>query len=311
MRERAVRFGDAAELVGVLTGPEGAAGGGDRPAVVLLNSGILHRVGASRLHVQIARSLAEAGFSTFRFDFSGIGDSQVRRDDLSFEESAKAETRSALDYMAETTGSDEIVLGGLCSGADVAFRVATEDARVVGLAQLDAWPYRTWKSLWKHYAPRLLDPRQWMHSIRVRLEELGSRLGSEDEDGDAPDYITPEYRRQFPPRSEVRQGLETLMERNVYLYYFFSGNYGGDYNYREQYRDAFPEVDFGERLTVDYDPEADHIVTGLPHQRFVVEAIRGWVRKCWVEGRPVQETVAMSGEDHAIEESREAVGELT
>ena len=54
--------------------------GPNAPTMVILSSGILHRPGASRLYVQIARALAEDGFTSLRFDFSGIGDSAVRRD---------------------------------------------------------------------------------------------------------------------------------------------------------------------------------------------------------------------------------------
>lgn len=281
MRERVVRFGDPTELVGILTEPRSDAAS-TRPGVLLLNSGILHRAGASRLYVQLARSLAEAGFTALRFDYSGIGDSEVRRDSLSFEESARQETRQAMDYLEDQAECREFVLTGLCSGADMAFQVAPEDERVVGVAQIDGIPYSTWKSLVKHYAPRLFDPAQWAHSVRVRIEELLERFSPDSQEGgDAPDYITPEYRRKTPPQSEVEAALETLMDRHVELYHLFTGNYGKDYNYREQYRDAFSGVDFGDRLTVDYLPDSDHLLSDLEHQKAAVRAIREWAVRAW------------------------------
>ena len=78
MRERALTFGPA-NLVGILTQPDPDVAVPDAPAVVILNSGILHRAGASRMYVQVARTLAEEGMTSLRFDFSGIGDSEVRR----------------------------------------------------------------------------------------------------------------------------------------------------------------------------------------------------------------------------------------
>ena len=45
------------------------------PTVVLLNAGIVHRVGPNRMHVLLARALAAAGIPSLRFDMSGIGDS--------------------------------------------------------------------------------------------------------------------------------------------------------------------------------------------------------------------------------------------
>ena len=75
MRERAVRFGKTAKLVGIVAEPNPTEQSGtDKPAVLMLNSGILHRVGACRLHVKLARSLASEGHTVLRFDFSGIGD---------------------------------------------------------------------------------------------------------------------------------------------------------------------------------------------------------------------------------------------
>lgn len=282
MRERVVRFGDPTELVGILTRPSGSSAGAELPGVVLLNSGILHRVGASRVYVRIARALAGDGFTVLRFDYSGIGDSEVRRDNLSFEESAREETRQAMDYMGGLVDSDRCILGGLCSGADMSFKVGVDDPRVTGIIQLDGWPYRSWQSLARYYGPRLLDWEQWKHSVRVRLEELGSGTGEGSTNGgEDDDYLAPEYRRVFPPKAEVEADLETLMERGVHLYYFFSGNYGKDYNYREQYRDAFSGIDFGDRLTVDYLSEANHLIGDLEHQDLVTNAIREWAAEAF------------------------------
>ena len=138
MRERVLRFGETATLVGILTEPDLDVRRTDVPAVVLLNSGILHHVGASRLYVQIARHLAECGCTSLRFDFSGIGDSEPRRDSLPFEESALVEAREAMDYVSGVAGTSEFVLIGLCSGADMSYFTAVNDEHVVGVAQLDA-----------------------------------------------------------------------------------------------------------------------------------------------------------------------------
>jgi len=99
MRERTVRFGKSAVLEGVLSEPTNQSVGA--PAVLMLNPGILHRVGACRFHVHAARALAAAGATVLRFDFSGIGDSDSRKDSLSFEDAAALETREAMDYLAE------------------------------------------------------------------------------------------------------------------------------------------------------------------------------------------------------------------
>src|SRR5690242_20829696 len=117
----------------------------------MLNSGILHRVGSCRLHVQVARALSVAGFSTLRFDYSGVGDSDSRRDTLPFEQSAVVETQEAMDYLTRTKGVQRFVLMGLCSGADMSHDTAVADERVTGLVLIDGWVHRTLGHYIRHY----------------------------------------------------------------------------------------------------------------------------------------------------------------
>src|SRR5690554_5437998 len=101
MREKALKLGKTASLAGVLTEPR-AGSGGDRPGVLFLNSGILHHAGASRLYVKLARRLSAEGFTSLRFDFSGVGDSEARKDTLPFARAAVVEGREAMDFLQET-----------------------------------------------------------------------------------------------------------------------------------------------------------------------------------------------------------------
>ena len=108
IREKVVRFGKSSPLVGIASEPPASRVAPEKPAVLLLNSGILHRVGACRFHVSLARRLAEQGTHALRFDFSGIGDSEVRRDDLSFERSAILEVREGMDHLAASKGVKQL-----------------------------------------------------------------------------------------------------------------------------------------------------------------------------------------------------------
>src|SRR5690606_37128378 len=51
MRESAVLFGAADSLVGIVTEPEPGTARTDAQAVLILNSGLVHRVGPKRMHV--------------------------------------------------------------------------------------------------------------------------------------------------------------------------------------------------------------------------------------------------------------------
>ena len=132
MREEAVLFGKGGSLVGVVTDPETSEGRGDHVAVILLNSGFLHHVGPGAIYVKIARLMARQGFTSLRFDFSGIGDSGVRMDSVPFERSSILEAQEAMDYLEATRGVRQFILMGICSGAVASFETADADERVVG-----------------------------------------------------------------------------------------------------------------------------------------------------------------------------------
>ncbi|HKQ88380.1 MAG TPA: alpha/beta fold hydrolase [Candidatus Acidoferrales bacterium] len=132
MREEAVLFGEKKSLVGILTDPNAGRSDVGDVALILLNAGILHRVGPGRIYVNIARELAARGFTTFRFDFSGIGDSRPRPDNLPFDKSSIDETQSAMDILETKRGIRSFILMGGCSGARVSFNTSCVDSRVSG-----------------------------------------------------------------------------------------------------------------------------------------------------------------------------------
>ena len=296
MREKAVQFGKTASLVGVLTEPLPGAALAGAPAVVWLDSGILHRVGACRLYVRIARRLAEHGIASLRFDFSGLGDSEQRKDTLRFEESAIVETREAMDWLAQTRGTKEFVLAGLCSGADMAHETARVDERVVALGMLDGWAYRTPRSIVLHYAKRGIDPAAWTARARILLG--GPRPGAQSlASQEGADFEIPKYVREYPPHERVREDLARFMGRGLRMLQVFSGGQDYLYNYRDQYADSFRGVAFGDQLQVEYLADADHIFTGLAHQKAVIAMFERWALEVATArgARPATGAVATPG----------------
>src|SRR5499433_2699330 len=140
MKEEAVQFGEGKALVGIVSSVPHVSG--NKPAVLLLNPGIVHRAGPGRIYVKIARALAARGFTVLRFDFSGIGDSAVRLDNRRFEESSVDETRAAMSFLHATRGCDCFILMGGCSGAAVALETAGLDRRAIGVIAIN-FPART------------------------------------------------------------------------------------------------------------------------------------------------------------------------
>ena len=297
MREKAVQFGKTASLVGVLTEPLPGTALAGAPAVVWLDSGILHRVGACRLYVRIARKLAARGITSLRFDFSGLGDSEQRKDTLRFEESAIVETREAMDWLAQTKGVKEFVLAGLCSGADMAHETALADERVVALGMMDAWAYRTRRYVVRHYGRRALDPKAWATRVKMLLGGRGAAHPDAMPNVEGADFEIPKYVREYPPQERIRGDLVKFMSRGMRLLQVFSGGQGYLYNYRGQYRESFAGVAFADRLQEEYIAEADHIFTGLEHQKQVIDMFERWALEVATArgARPASPAVAAPG----------------
>jgi pimeloyl-ACP methyl ester carboxylesterase len=138
LKEEAVRFGSSDALVGVVTDPARDPCLSPPLGVLFLNSGLTHHVGPNRLYVTLARELASLGLTAFRFDYSGIGDSEARRDGVPPEQGLLEETREAMAHLTASRGIERFILLGICSGAAVAYLAARTDSRVKAAALINA-----------------------------------------------------------------------------------------------------------------------------------------------------------------------------
>jgi pimeloyl-ACP methyl ester carboxylesterase len=299
VNESVVVFGRSSRLVGVLTTPSPSEGGhpNTRPGVIVLNAGLLHRVGPNRTTVALARRLSTEGYAVLRFDFSGIGDSETRRDETTLDRSTVEEAREAMDLLADAAKIDRFVLVGLCEGATNAFRVAHEEPRVVGAVIIDGYAYPTrgfYLREWIHGITRLrrireylTGRRDWRSKIRslVTGGEDAGRLDVEDVDN------------TLPPHSAVAAQLRNLVARQVALFFIFTEiGMKGYYNYRGQLFDAFPFLRSSEYATVVFMHGADHTFTLLRDQQLLIERIEQWILKTsFAVNSPLASTVARVG----------------
>jgi len=281
MKETAILFGKLETLAGVVTDPDCLPNPRSRPTILLLNAGLLHRVGPNRLYVRLARALASAGFVTLRFDFSSIGDSKPRRDDLTRAESSLTEAQEAMDFLAVNRGAERFVLIGLCGGAANAFRVTRDDQRVVGAVMIDWYAYRTAGYYLRHYARRLVRRRSWLNvfagrNATGRMFRRIFSIGNAIHSGVNPVGVS--YIRTFPPRDAVLSDLKLIVDRDVSLYFIYSeGGMEAYYNYESQFEDMFPSLCINEKLRVKLFHEADHTFTLLSHQQTLIDDVEGWV----------------------------------
>ena len=270
MGEKIHRFGPGRGLIGLTTEPATRADD-DTPAVILLNAGLVHRIGPYRMHTVLARRLAERGFLAFRFDLSGLGDSHARTDNRSYRERTLEEVAAAMDTLTQHHGVRRFVVAGLCSGAMNAHGIAAADERVAGMILLDAYGYPTARFLFKRYASnamRSLHPRKLITHLRSLLQPDPARGGVE-----GIDYL------DFPPRQEIEADLSKLAARGTRMLFIYTGGVGGYYNYAGQLRDNFRSVDFGDCLQLDYLPAVDHTFTLLKDRHALMARIEGWLQE--------------------------------
>ena len=289
MKEEAVLFGTGTELVGVIT--ETDASDASLPAFLFLNAGVTHRIGPSRMYVRLARALADAGHFAMRFDFSGLGDSSRRTDNLPVGESVMQETREAMDLLEKTRGTKRFVLIGICSGATISYLNCKEDERVMGVVLVNAQSHLHGMDpdLGEHMRDRTVAAHSWrialkssfrtknirkaiggqLNPLRILRMMIGMPMallfGNKEQNASAKAY-------------DSAADLRAVTGRGVKLFHLYSeGDEGLDY-----FRVVLSEA---ERATCNEGnsrfeliPGANHVFTLLWSQDQLVESVLNWAR---------------------------------
>jgi pimeloyl-ACP methyl ester carboxylesterase len=284
MIERALEFGPGRRLVGVLAHSDATAPARDI-AVLITNSGIIHRVGANRLHVRLARSLAERGYSCLRYDLPGIGDSERIGTGSHTELENLTATRAALDALEQAGVARRFIMIGLCSGADHSFRVACGDPRVAGAVLIDP---TVMFSTRRHNAHRVLRtvrrairPRHWARALTGKPQVGGAPRSGADGPG-APRSL---QRSRHPEAwSQSHAAFRSLLDREVRLFMVITRHSGEIYSYRRQIFDVFPDLaDLEQFITVRLRPQSGHTFGTETDRSFLEAAIIDWLSASFVQ----------------------------
>ena len=285
MSEKAVLFGNTRSLVGIITDPPESVRDNNLPAIILLNAGILHRVGPHRLYVKMTRNLATMGFVVLRFDFSGIGDSKVRHDNLPFEKSAISETQEAMGFLSTEKGIERFLLIGLCSGAVSAFQTACSDPRAVGAVLINIHRLSTETSeessyfknrrlareYWKRY---IFSGKSWLKAItgksdyRSIMRAMSFQLRSR--------FSRTQKQTVSSIANKASSALHLLTERDVRLLFVYDeGDSGLDYLH-VTLRNKNHELSSFEKLRTEVIPHAGHTFTLLRSQEHLLKVVHDW-----------------------------------
>ena len=287
MRETTLTFGPQGDLLGTVTFPQADSAASTPPfGVLLFNAGVIHRVGAHRVNVKLARALAADCVATLRFDLHGMGDSLRADGRLSYKEQVVADLRAAMDLLQSSTGARHFALVGFCSGALPSYWSALADPRVSAIVLYDALSYATSLSVMRYLGLRLMrhgfGPRAWGKWLHVGLRGVGAvihkitrRLAASHPSATAQVSDEESDDDQRIDRLTLGRGLLALAERGVGVMVFSAGTDFSAVNYADQLRQTLGLRGVRHsRLLFTHLHDIDHAVTTRVAQQQWIETVR-------------------------------------
>ena len=282
MTEEILQFGNDSRLFGILTLPSLPQQHAKKlPVFVFLSSGFTHRVGPLRIYVRLARVLAQMGFSSFRVDLTGRGDS-AGRPELRNEESLMADYKEIVKILDGRLGPSQLVLGGLCSGADNALILAQADQRVIGLLLMDPTCYPDDGFRVRQFFRKLAHPERYMKPARYvlwlqrRMQRLARREPSEIDDD--PYTYTPLAFGNLPTREQLRAAFAAVCERKGRALSVFTSMAEelGRYNQVGQLGRQLGLPGYAQYCTEKFFSNAGHTFDLELHRRRLLNEVKAW-----------------------------------
>jgi pimeloyl-ACP methyl ester carboxylesterase len=271
--ERVLSFGASGSLHGILTEPtpdrrlEGA------PGILFWNVGTNHHIGPHRVYVELARRLADLGFSSLRFDLSGLGDSAASRDDNRPDaERNVSDVEEAMLALKKQRGFSRSVLVGFCSSVDAAHAVGRKNPDVAGVIYLEGYQYRT-REYYARYPKRLLDRNRWERLLRLRYPKLFGEPASLNDRSLEAERV---YVRDYPTQQQFSKDLRLMVERGTKLLFIYSGG-DTNYAYRDQLFDFTGAADLAHKIELEFYENADHTFFLVRDRERVMQRVCEWL----------------------------------
>jgi alpha-beta hydrolase superfamily lysophospholipase len=277
--EQALLLGERRSLVSVVARPQ-SSGDVVGPAIIILNTGIVHRVGHHRMYVTLSRMLAAGGRIVVRFDLSGLGDSSARNDHLPPLAAGLADIKEALDSVEKSCRVSRFVLVGLCSGADLAVLYGHADPRVVGLVLMDPTIPPTPRYYVHYILRRLIRLQNWFSVLTGRsglLRLVSAHLRHRTRPADKAKPLSLQD-LQFSPY--LAQCYAASAARGMKLLTAFT-SLSPRHAYERQILDAFPELSAGGTLQLQYFPHSDHVFSAAQDRARLFRVIASWLEARW------------------------------
>ena len=230
--------------------------------VVLLNAGLIHRVGPFRMSVHLARHLATQGHDVFRFDMPRVGDGAGDG-----AQSVEDGIIAALDAVERTTGSRSFAIGGICNGADTGWRIAQLDDRVTGLLLFDGFADRgLWFRVGRLRKVLARPLRQWPGLATRMAKRMSQRAGG----------MEMQSFRDWPEAAQFRKQAAMLLGRGVKILAIYTGGVSKYLLHRRQLKGTFGASHGHAGLQVRFWPELDHTLMSPGDRDRVLAGVGDW-----------------------------------
>ena len=154
------------------------------------------------------------------------------------------------------------MLGGLCSGAEDAFRAAESDPRITGVLLIDPFAYRTAGWAWRNLLHRVA--RRSLRALGI-YEPLAAARSQQ------PQSWLVSYR--YMRRDESARILRALLRRKAQVHFVYTAGMRELFNHERQLRAQFAGIDFEGLVTLDHFPRIDHTQLLEEDRRTVTEAV--------------------------------------
>jgi len=278
MKESIENFGQQNHLFGTLCTPQIDIPTTSKSCVVMLNSGLIYQAGPKRLYADMARDIAKLGFSSFRFDLSGIGDSDRSRGNLPYDEQIPIDIADALDFIEQKTGINSFILMGICTGADNSHKFSITNDKVTGTIFLDGYAYKTIGYYIRQYGPKIINPKTVARWFFRLLTSKSSKTTVTSDVGQIEEQEKDGYFWSVPDKEKTMNELKQLVDRNVIQLFVYTADWEWCFNHQSQFDTMYKDIDFKGLASCVYFDQSDHTYTLIDDRLKLINAVSDWLK---------------------------------
>jgi pimeloyl-ACP methyl ester carboxylesterase len=287
----------------------------DAPAIILLNQGPVDRGGSHRLYVKLAWRLTAMGLAVLRFDARGVGESEGSWADESRSLSILdaygeiqsgawvPDTKSAIEFMRDRTGSNRVILGGLCGGAATALLTGADHPAVLGMFVIGTpltfssvtrrvadLPEAIIQRDSRRYFQKLLDPASWRRFLSLQTDyrtlvgvfatQLKRRLhratNGNERPAESDGKVNIPLITAINSSRKSRKPLLVVFGENDYLWHEFQ---------EQMWRFGDEQQRLFELSTI---ADANHTLTEEPWQQALFDSVTSWLGRSFTSNKSRQ-----------------------